>query len=48
MFLRDAIVFETIGDQDKQYERAALALKVAFNLCNDYGESNGIFYINQG
>ncbi|TKX25663.1 hypothetical protein C1H76_2313 [Elsinoe australis] len=36
MFLRDAIVFETIGDQDKQYERAALALKVAFNLCNDY------------
>ncbi|PNS15823.1 hypothetical protein CAC42_4275 [Sphaceloma murrayae] len=35
-FLRTSIVFETIGDQDKQYERASLALKVAFNLCNDY------------
>ncbi|KAF2226488.1 hypothetical protein BDZ85DRAFT_316002 [Elsinoe ampelina] len=35
-FLRDAIIFETIGDQEQQYQRAALALKVAFNLCNDY------------
>ncbi|KAF4547094.1 Hypothetical protein D9617_59g026330 [Elsinoe fawcettii] len=35
-FLRDAIIFETTGDKDQQYERAALALKVAFNLCNNY------------
>lgn len=34
---RDAIVFEPIGGDDATYDRAATVLKVAFNLCHDYG-----------